>query len=79
MRTIKITVDNNSDAQWLLDLFSKLKFKTSIEFIENPSLPEMPKGKFSSDEEFLTICGLWEGRDISAEKIREQAWRKIEV
>ena len=79
MKTMKITVESNKDAQWLMDLFGKLNFVTSVESVEDSMPPEIPKGKFSSDEAFLSMCGLWKNREISVEKMREQAWRKIKL
>ena len=79
METIKITVKSKEHARLLTELVSELNFVTSIETLEDETLSENPKGKFSSEEEFLSMCGLWKGRDISAEKIRKEAWRKIKL
>lgn len=63
----------------LADLARELNFVTSVESLEDDTISVIPKGKFSSDEEFLSMCGLWKDRDITVEKIREQAWRKINL
>lgn len=79
METIKITVRDKKHARMLADLARELNFVTSVESLEDDSVSAIPKGKFSSDEEFLSMCGLWKDRDITVEKIREQAWRKINL
>lgn len=79
METIKITVKSGEDARFLIEMVRKLDFVTSIESVENLNTSKIPKGNFGSDEEFLSMCGIWKGRDISAEKIREKAWREIKL
>lgn len=79
METIKITVRDKKHARMLADLARELNFVTSVESLEDDAISVIPKGKFSSDEEFLSMCGLWKDRDITVEKIREQAWRKINL
>jgi len=79
METIKITVKSKEHARLLAELARELNFVTSVESFKEETSSEIPKGKFSSEEEFLSMCGQWKNRDISAEKIREQAWRKIKL
>ncbi|MDZ7718642.1 MAG: hypothetical protein U5K72_07500 [Balneolaceae bacterium] len=79
METIKITVRDKKHAQMLADLARELNFVTSVESLKDDSESVIPKGNFSSDEEFLSLCGLWKDRDVTIEKIREQAWRKINL
>lgn len=79
METITIKVKSGEEAQFLIDMVRKLDFVTSIETIGSSTTSKLPKGKFSSEKEFLSMCGLWKGRDISAEKIREKAWREIKL
>ena len=31
--------------------------------------------KNSNSKEFLEFAGMWEGRDVSIDKIREKAWK----
>lgn len=79
METIKITVKSKEHARLLAELARELNFVTSVEAFKDETSTEIPKGKFSSQEDFLSMCGLWKDRDISAEKIREKAWRKIKL
>ena len=79
MKTIKITVKTGKEAPLLLDAVRKLDFVTSIESIESKEKPDVPRGKFTSETEFLSLCGLWKDRDISTDKIRKQLWRKIRL
>lgn len=79
METIKITVKDKKHARMLSELAKELNFVTSVESLEDETVTSVPKGKFTSEEEFLSMCGLWKDRAISNEKIREQAWRKIKL
>jgi len=79
METIKITVKDKKHARMLAELAKELNFVTSVESSEEATVSLIPKGKFTSEKEFLSMCGLWKDRDISIEKIREQAWRKINL
>ena len=38
--------------------------------------PAIPRGKFKSKDDFLEMCGILKGSDITLEKIREKAWKK---
>ena len=77
MKTIKITVESEEAAESLIGIVRDLDFVTSIESVEDDKSTETPRGSFSSENEFLSMCGLWKDRDISAKEIREQAWRKF--
>lgn len=77
MKTIKITVESEEAAQSVIDIVSELDFVTFIGSVEDNKPVETPRGSFSSENEFLSMCGLWKDRDISAKEIREQAWRKF--
>lgn len=79
METIKITVKSKAHARLLKELARELNSVTSVESFKEEKSAEIPKGKFSSEEEFLSMCGLWKDRDISADKIRKEAWRKIKL
>jgi len=74
MEHLKITVRNKEEAQLLADLTRQLKFVVSVDIEEKK---ELSKGTFSSKEDFLSECGIWKDREVSAETLRKQAWRKI--
>ena len=77
METIRITVKSKEHAELLAGLAKELNFVTSVESFQNEAVTEVPSGTFSSEKEFLSMCGLWKDRDVTIEKIRDQAWRKI--
>ena len=77
METIKITVKSKEHAELLAVLAKELNFVTSVESSQDKAVPAIPKGKFTSEEDFLSMCGSWKDRDVSVEKIRKQAWREI--
>jgi len=79
METIKIIVKDKKHARMLAELARELNFVTSVESSDDEASSTIPKGKFSSEEDFLSMCGLWKDRDVTVEKIRELAWRKIEL
>ncbi|WYL95954.2 MAG: hypothetical protein HEQ35_20945 [Gloeotrichia echinulata IR180] len=54
----------------LTKLLTSLDFVNSVEIIED-------KPTISDDEEdFFSLAGLWENRDITTESIRQEAWRE---
>lgn len=77
MKTIRITVESEEAARSLIGMVRDLDFVTAIELVEDNKSTGVPRGKFSSENEFLSICGLWRDRELSAEVIREQAWRNM--
>lgn len=73
MKTIKITVENEEAARSLIGIMKELDFVTAIDSFEGSNLTEVPKGAFSSEAEFLAMCGIWNDRELSAEQIRDKA------
>lgn len=55
-----------------------------IEFVElldsqtNPSQPENLGEDDRDTQEFLKLAGIWKDRDITADSIRRDAWRKTQ-
>ena len=71
MEQITIQVKNKRKAQALLD------FLKAMDFIEDVTASgfAIPKSKSKVDEtDFFALKGLWAGRDISLESIRQKAW-----
>lgn len=71
MEQITIQVKNKRKAQALLD------FLKAMDFIEDVTasgfaIPK-PKNKIEEDA-FFALKGLWAGRNISLESIRQKAW-----
>lgn len=79
MTTLKITVKNKDDIQWLIELLDSLNIEVSVDDTGLSPVTDVHKGTFTSEEEFLSLCGLWKGRDISAKKLREKAWRPVDL
>ena len=71
MEQITIQVKNKRKAQALLD------FLKAMDFIEDVTASgfTISKPKSKVDEtDFFALKGLWAGRDISLESIRQKAW-----
>lgn len=73
MEQITIRVKDKKKAQTLLD------FLKSLDFIESVSKKDLSVEKSShesgsGEKDFFSLAGLWAGRDISIQTIREQAW-----
>ncbi|MEK6616469.1 MAG: hypothetical protein AABZ32_10220 [Bacteroidota bacterium] len=47
-----------------------------IEIISKEERVISQKAKSLQEEKFFEAAGIWEGRDISKEKLRKMAWRK---
>lgn len=71
MEQIVIQVKDKSKARALIN------FLKSLEFVENISSKDLPVTRMETatkDAEFFALAGLWAGRDISLESIRQKAW-----
>jgi hypothetical protein len=72
MEKISVYVKDKEKAQMLSELLMALDFveavNTASEEVETASTPE---GEVS---DFFTLAGLWEGREITLDSIRQQAW-----
>jgi hypothetical protein len=70
MEQLIIKVADKEKAQMLLAIISALDFVNSVEVIEDKTI-------ISDDEEdFFSLAGLWENRNITTESIRKEAWRR---
>jgi len=72
MEKISVYVKDKEKAQMLSELLMALDFveavNTASEEVETASTPE---GEVS---DFFALAGLWAGRDITLNSIRQQAW-----
>ena len=71
MEQITIRIKDRKKAQTLLD------YLKSLDYIESVSEKDLPAEKPSTENEgtdFFALAGLWAGRKISIQSIREQAW-----
>jgi hypothetical protein len=73
MEQIVIQVSNKAKAQLLSELLRSLDF---VETVAIGVVGEKPKATAEPEaqDDFFSFAGLWEGRDISLELIRQQAW-----
>lgn len=70
MEQITIQVKNKHKAQALIN------FLKALDFIEEVSTGEaalQPKSK-SDEHEFFSLAGLWAGRRVTVDSIRQKAW-----
>jgi hypothetical protein len=73
MEQITIRIKEKKKARRLIDLLKILDFIDSIEADETIIAGE--EATFQQEEDdFFTLAGLWQGRDISQEMIRKRAW-----
>ena len=70
MEQITIQVKNKQKAQALI------KFLKALDFIEEVTAREISLTQPSrvSAREFFALAGLWAGRDVTLDSIRQKAW-----
>ncbi len=66
-----------------LKIKDKSKFRQFLDFIKDLDYVEVLKKETSSrkndtlsDDNFFALAGMWENRDINANKLRSNAWPK---
>ncbi len=70
MEQITIKVKNKRKAQALIEFLQAMDFVEAVTSGFN-----IPKPKSQVDEEdFFALKGIWAGRNISLESIRQKAW-----
>ncbi|NJM20550.1 MAG: hypothetical protein HC907_18490 [Richelia sp. SM1_7_0] len=63
-----VQVADKDKAEMLTKILTSLDFVKSVELVEH-------KPSISDDEQdFFSLAGLWENRDITTDSIRQQAW-----
>ncbi|MEI6290139.1 MAG: hypothetical protein WCP19_06870 [Chloroflexota bacterium] len=56
-----------------------LKFLKTLDYIENIVMSDYPSTDHAATDEndaFYDLAGIWKGRDISQDSLRQQAWPK---
>jgi hypothetical protein len=73
MEQIIIQVEDKEKAMLLLELLTALDFVSSV---KTSHKEDTEKDTTVSEEtsDFFSLAGLWEGREISLELIRQKAW-----
>jgi hypothetical protein len=71
MEQITIQVKNKQKAQALIN------FLKAMDFIEEVTASDLsaltPKGR-TNEKDFFALAGLWAGRDVTLDAIRQKAW-----
>jgi hypothetical protein len=67
MEQITIRVPNKEKARLLFDLLRSLDFVDVVETTDQSQIE-------GSDDEFFALAGLWKGRDITQDSLRQKAW-----
>jgi hypothetical protein len=71
MEQIIIQVKNKRKARALLNFLASLDF---VEAVSSANLPTTENDQPIATEDFFALAGLWAGRDVTLDKIREKAW-----
>ncbi|MBM3124841.1 MAG: hypothetical protein FJZ87_07155 [Chloroflexi bacterium] len=70
MEQITIQVKNKQKAQALINFLKNLDFIEKVT-TGTASLPSMDQ---SDEDEFFALAGLWAGREITSDSVRQKAW-----
>ena len=68
MAQLIIRVQDKEKAKVLSEVLSALDFVSSVEIIKEKAAISEKK------EDFFSLAGLWENRNITAKSIRQEAW-----
>lgn len=71
MEQITLQVRDKNKARALLDFLKTLDF---VETVAGDDLPAVDSAPETRQADFFALAGLWAGRDISLEAIRQKAW-----
>ena len=74
MEQIIIRIKDKQKARKLIDLLTVLDFIDSIEADATVIISSEEASRQQEEDDFFALAGLWQGRDISQEIIRKQAW-----
>lgn len=65
-----VQVADKEKAEMLFKILSALDFVNSVEVMEDKATI------CDNEQDFFSLAGLWENRDVTTESIRQQAWRE---
>lgn len=77
MTTITIEISKKKHYKLFLNFLKELNFPVKI--ISSDSESKQKTDKLNSEKEKVNpdvLFGLWEGKDITLEKLREKAWKR---
>lgn len=70
MEQLIVQVADKEKAEMLFKILSALDFVNSVEVMEDKAtIPD-------NEQDFFSLAGLWENRNVTTESIRQQAWRE---
>ncbi|HEY9702448.1 MAG TPA: hypothetical protein V6C58_08385 [Allocoleopsis sp.] len=72
MEQLIVKVDDQEKAQMLSKILTALDFVNSVEIIEYKA------PKTDDDQDFFSLAGLWENRNITTDSLRAKAWKENE-
>ena len=73
MEQIVIRVKDKQKAQALKSFLQTLDF---VETVTGSEAGMAKKGRQSKKTDFFSLAGIWAGREVSLESIRQKAWSK---
>ena len=68
MEQLIIRVADQEKAKMLSEILAALDFVNSVEIIKEQAATSEEK------EDFFSLAGLWEDRNVTAQSIRQKAW-----
>ncbi|OFX59925.1 MAG: hypothetical protein A2046_03365 [Bacteroidetes bacterium GWA2_30_7] len=74
MTTIIIETKNENAAIALINFLKALDFKATFKSITNKKTLKIPIEKANKNADFMALAGIWEGKDMSLEQLRDKAW-----
>jgi hypothetical protein len=68
MNQLIIKIADKQKAEMLSEMLKALDFVDEVETLEE-------NDNLAQEEDFFNLAGLWKNRDVSAESIRQEAWK----
>ncbi|MDU9047239.1 MAG: hypothetical protein Q3M30_00200 [Candidatus Electrothrix sp. Rat3] len=73
MEQIVVQVRDKEKAKMLLDLL------TALDFVDSVQAGQSETSEQDTPEDFFSLAGIWQDRDITQETIRKEAWPRQET
>jgi superfamily II DNA/RNA helicase len=71
MEQLIVRVADKEKAKMLSKILSALDFVNSVEVMEDKTIISN-----NNEQDFFSLAGLWENRNVTIESIRQEAWRE---
>jgi hypothetical protein len=71
MTQIILEIDDDAHAALMMEVLGALTFVRAVK-----AIPTLPASQEESDapSDFFSLAGIWAGREVSLETIRQRAW-----